>query len=366
MEGATIKLPFNPDLPPASRCKQQQPQAPTCYVCTFIICRGFTSDLDSTLSTLPLYNEGLCKSSGYEMSVLRREETYHHTTSLPLLLLAQPCKGYMICRIVLSMTLSVKCGLSMVVRMMMPDFARSLSCLCRGHVNTWNTIVFIIGWMFVPPFNLTNQIGMRPTSFVQRCLSSYADKQLVNHTLWNWWSSNLFATLPPKTGSAVTTMAADSADQAYSLVHKGLQPPTTTCSRTRCTIPGLTASLVFLCDEKVKNSIHSGWYWCWYILASTHELSAIFDKKVNPKSKNLLLLLEFWWKSQNTFLVTHHWCLTCYMFLVCVCCLWRDVRPWSWTLQAPTATIIGEYSASSHDAGALILSLVRARISGSD
>ena len=31
----------------------------------------------------------------------------------------------------------------------------------------------------------------------------------------------------------------------------------------------------------------------------------------------------------------------------------------------PTATIIGEYSASSHD-GALILSLVRVRISGSD
>ena len=85
------------------------------------------------------------------------------------------------------------------------------------------------GWMFVPPFNLTNQIGMRPTSFVQHCLSSYADMQLVNHTLWHSRSSNLFTTLAPKGGSAVTTMAADSADQAYSLVHKNkrhyLRPP---------------------------------------------------------------------------------------------------------------------------------------------
>ena len=95
----------------------------------------FTSDLDSTLSTLPLFDEGLCERFGYEMFALsqaeKRRDVPHHTClQAPPLFLAQPCKGYMICRIVLTNDLvHRKRGLLMVlvVRMMAMDFARSLN-----------------------------------------------------------------------------------------------------------------------------------------------------------------------------------------------------------------------------------------------
>ena len=139
---AAIKLPFNPDLPPASRCKQQQPHPPTGAPS---FCRGccpssfynsmtahtgggltkFISDLDSTLSTLPFYDEGLCKRYGYEVSALRRGETYHHTTSLPLLYWLNHARAIWSVGLYLRMTLSIvhwMCWLSMVVvvRMMCP------------------------------------------------------------------------------------------------------------------------------------------------------------------------------------------------------------------------------------------------------
>ena len=61
------------------------------------------------------------------------------------------------------------------------------------------------------------------------------------------------------------------------------------------------------------------------------------------------------------FLTTHHWCLTCSQ---CVCSLWRVVRPWSWTQPAYCNNHWWIQCLIHH--GALIFTLVRARISGSD
>ena len=57
----------------------------------------FTSDLDSTLSSLPLYDGGLYERFGHDVYVRalrsRGEERHHHITASTLLL-AQQCQGY--------------------------------------------------------------------------------------------------------------------------------------------------------------------------------------------------------------------------------------------------------------------------------
>ena len=83
--GATIKLPFNPDLPSASR-RKQQPRPPTDAPSSSVEAAAshhstmsahstgggvtkFTSDLDSTLSSLPLYDGGLYERFGHDVYV---------------------------------------------------------------------------------------------------------------------------------------------------------------------------------------------------------------------------------------------------------------------------------------------------------
>ena len=68
-------------------------------------------------------------------------------------------------------------------------------------------------------------------------------------------------------------------------------------------------------------------------------------------------------KNLATFLTTHHidvWHLPSVVYVAC-----EGLSDLGNGPNKPTATIIGEYSASLQD-GALILSLVRVRISGSD
>ena len=80
--GATITLPFDPDLPSASR-RKQQPHPPTdapsssveaaaSHRSTMPVGGGttkFTSDLDSSLSSLPLYDGGLYERFGHDVYV---------------------------------------------------------------------------------------------------------------------------------------------------------------------------------------------------------------------------------------------------------------------------------------------------------